>query len=73
VEPGYLGRLSPASVFTLGVQGGPMDPGQIAAFEASPYATAACQVRRWDDQAKDPEAVVPPLEHYAPLLAALAR
>ena len=73
VEPGYHGRLSPASVFTLGVQGGPMDPGQIAAFEASPYATAACQVRRWDDQAKDPEAVVPPLEHYAPLLAALAR
>lgn len=73
VEPGYLGRLSPASVFTLGVQGGPLRPGEIAAFEASPHAGAACQVRRWDDQAKDPDAVVPPLGHYASLLAALER
>jgi len=73
VEPDYLGRLSPASVFTLGIQGGPMRPGEIAAFEASPYATAACQVRRWDDAAKDPDALAPPFEHYASLLAALAR
>src|SRR5215469_1555716 len=43
VEPGYLSRLSPASVFTLGVQGGPMRPGEVAGFESSPYASAACQ------------------------------
>jgi phosphonate degradation associated HDIG domain protein len=73
VEPDYFSRLSPASVFTLSVQGGPMRPGEIAAFEASPYATAACQVRRWDEQAKDPDAAVPPFEHYAALLAALER
>jgi gamma-butyrobetaine dioxygenase len=73
VEPDYFSRLSPASVFTLSVQGGPMRPGEIAAFGASPYATAACQVRRWDDQAKDPDSVVLPFEHYAALLAALER
>jgi gamma-butyrobetaine dioxygenase len=73
VEPGYLSRLSPASVFTLGVQGGPMRPDEILAFEANPHAGPACQVRRWDDQAKDPDAPVPPFEHFAPLLAALAR
>jgi phosphonate degradation associated HDIG domain protein len=73
VEPGYQSRLTPASIYTLGVQGGPMRPEEIAAFEASPYASAACQVRRWDDQAKDPDADVPPFEHFAALLAALAR
>jgi gamma-butyrobetaine dioxygenase len=73
VEPGYLSRLSPASVFTLGVQGGPMRPDEVLAFEANPHAGRACQVRRWDDQAKDPDAPVPPFEHFAPLLAALAR
>lgn len=73
VEPGYLGRLSPASVYTLGVQGGPMQGDELAEFEASPFATAACQVRRWDDQAKDPDAAAPPFEHFAPVLEALLR
>jgi phosphonate degradation associated HDIG domain protein len=73
IEPDYLSRLSAASLYTLGVQGGPLRPDEIRAFEASPYASAACQVRRWDDQAKDPDATVPALEHFAPLLAALAR
>jgi gamma-butyrobetaine dioxygenase len=73
VEPDYYSRLSPASVYTLGVQGGPMRPEEITEFEASPHAAAACQVRRWDDRAKDPAATVPPFEHFAPVLAALAR
>jgi phosphonate degradation associated HDIG domain protein len=71
VEPGYFERLSPASVYTLGVQGGPMAGDEVAEFEASPFATAACQVRRWDDDAKDPEAATPPLEHFVPVLAGL--
>jgi gamma-butyrobetaine dioxygenase len=73
VEPGYESRLSPASVYTLGVQGGPMRPEEIGLFEASPHAGAACRVRRFDDQAKNPAAAVPPLEHFARVLAALAR
>jgi gamma-butyrobetaine dioxygenase len=71
-EPGYLERLSPASVYTLGVQGGPLRGAELAAFEATPHAAQACQVRRWDDEAKDPAAAVPPLSHYEPLLRRLA-
>jgi phosphonate degradation associated HDIG domain protein len=73
VEPGYLAKLSPASVYTLGVQGGPMAADQIAEFERQPHAQAACQVRRWDDEAKDPATRPPPFSHFAGLLAALAR
>jgi phosphonate degradation associated HDIG domain protein len=70
-EPGYFERLSPASVYTLGVQGGPMQDDELAEFEASPFALDACQVRRWDDDAKDPDAPVPAFEHFAPVLEAL--
>jgi gamma-butyrobetaine dioxygenase len=73
VEPGYLGRLSPASVYTLGVQGGPMQGDELAGFEAAPFAADACQVRRWDDQAKEPDVVPPSFEHFAPLLEELLR
>jgi gamma-butyrobetaine dioxygenase len=72
-EPGYQARLSPASVYTLGVQGGPMGPEEAAAFTASPYAQDACRVRRFDDEAKDPAVQPPPFEHFAALLEALAR
>ena len=41
VEPGYLASLSPASVYTLNVQGGPMDAAERAEFEASQHAGAA--------------------------------
>ena len=71
VEPDYLGRLSPASVYTLGVQGGPMEGDELAEFQASPFAAAACQVRRWDDKAKDPDALPPPFGHFVPILEVL--
>ena len=71
VESGYLGRLSPASVYTLGVQGGPMQGDELAEFEASPFAADACQVRRWDDEAKDPAELPPPFGHFAPILEGL--
>ena len=67
-EPGYFGRLSPESVRTLALQGGPMTPGQAAAFEALPFARDAVAVRRWDDQAKDPAVTPPEFSHFAPLL-----
>src|ERR1700760_1552856 len=40
-EPGYFGRLSPESVRTLALQGGPMSPEQAAAVEALPRARDA--------------------------------
>jgi gamma-butyrobetaine dioxygenase len=72
IEPGYLAKLSPASVYTLGVQGGPMRPEEIADFEASPYSGDACQVRRWDDEAKDPAARPPAFAHFSGYLRPLA-
>jgi phosphonate degradation associated HDIG domain protein len=73
VEPGYLGKLSPASVYTLGVQGGPMTDLEAAEFADRAFAADACQVRRWDDNAKDPSAPAPALKHFVPVLAGLLR
>jgi gamma-butyrobetaine dioxygenase len=72
-EPGYLALLSPASVYTLSLQGGPMTGTEAAAFTAGPYAAGAVAVRRWDDAAKDPAADVPGLAAYRPLLEGLLR
>ncbi|HEX4791060.1 MAG TPA: phosphonate degradation HD-domain oxygenase [Actinospica sp.] len=71
VEPGYLDRLSAASVYTLSVQGGPMSAQEAAAFAAGPYAQDALTLRRWDEAAKDPAAQVAGFAHYRPLLEAL--
>ncbi len=73
VEPGYFGALSPASVHTLRVQGGPMTPAESAGFEASPWCQPALRLRRWDDAAKDPGAIVPAFAYYQRLLRHLAR
>jgi gamma-butyrobetaine dioxygenase len=73
VEPGYLDTLSPASVRTLRIQGGPMSPREAAAFEAEAAAGAALRLRRWDDAAKDPAAKVPPFGHFEPVLRRLVR
>ncbi|WP_239516481.1 MULTISPECIES: phosphonate degradation HD-domain oxygenase [unclassified Streptomyces] len=70
-EPGYVGLLSEASVHTLRVQGGPMTGEQVRAFEALPGAADAVAVRRWDEQAKDPERATPDFGHFRPLLEGL--
>lgn len=73
VESSYHGLLSEASRYTLGVQGGPMGPEEVAAFEAEPYARDAVRLRRWDDEAKEPGRVVADFDGYAPLLHRLVR
>jgi len=73
VEPGYFGALSAASVHTLRIQGGPMTPAETAEFEASPWCQSALRLRRWDDAAKDPEAIVPAFGYYQRLLRQLVR
>jgi phosphonate degradation associated HDIG domain protein len=72
VEPGYQARLSPASQYTLRVQGGPMAADEIAAFEAEQFGPDACAIRRWDDDAKDPEVKPPPFDHFVRMLRPLA-
>ena len=70
-EPGYFELLSPASVYTLSLQGGPMTGAEAAAFAARPHAASAVAVRRWDDAAKDPDADVPGFDDYRALLEGL--
>ncbi|MEU9865357.1 phosphonate degradation HD-domain oxygenase [Streptomyces sp. NPDC047971] len=71
VEPGYADLLSEASVHTLAVQGGPMTDAQARAFAAHPGAGDAVAVRRWDEQAKDPDLPTPDFDHFRSLLAGL--
>ncbi|MFJ1767619.1 phosphonate degradation HD-domain oxygenase [Amycolatopsis sp. NPDC088138] len=71
VDPGYHARLSPASVHTLGVQGGPMTEPEAREFEGNPHHAEAVALRRWDDEAKDPEARTPGFDHFRPLLTRL--
>ncbi|MBC8164936.1 MAG: HD domain-containing protein, partial [Bryobacteraceae bacterium] len=52
VDPAYSATLSPASVRSLAVQGGPMTSEEVTKFEGHPHFTAAVRLRRWDDEAK---------------------
>lgn len=60
----YLRQLSPASVQSLELQGGPFDSGEISAFQRNPWYREAVALRRWDDLAKVPGMQVPGLDHY---------
>ena len=51
-EPGYYDLLSDASKLSLKLQGGPMSPEQVQAFEAEPYFADAIRLRRWDEEGK---------------------
>ncbi|MFM2244175.1 MAG: hypothetical protein RL071_249 [Pseudomonadota bacterium] len=75
-DPAYAAALSPASVRSLALQGGPFDDDALQAFLADPHAQDALALRRWDEAAKVPGAPTPPIEAWAPALsgaAALAR
>jgi phosphonate degradation associated HDIG domain protein len=64
VDPEYLSKLSPASVQSLHLQGGPFKTGEVHDFESSPYYQQAVKLRHWDDQAKEAGLEVPGLEGY---------
>ena len=55
-DPIYGATLSPASVRSLAVQGGPFSSDEADAFAAHPWAHDAIVLRRWDDRAKEPGA-----------------
>lgn len=64
VDSEYFAILSPPSVQSLQLQGGPMTESQAAHFEQHPHFAEAIQLRRYDDQAKIPNLKTPSLEHY---------
>ncbi len=61
----YRARLSDASTHTLELQGGAMTTAEARAFEGTPHFAACLRLRSWDERAKVPDAVVPPLDAYA--------
>lgn len=73
VDADYLDTLSPVSVHTLALQGGPFNETEIKAFEAIPYFADAVRLRRYDEMGKDPHAQIPDLAYYRPYLEATLR
>jgi [1-hydroxy-2-(trimethylamino)ethyl]phosphonate dioxygenase len=63
-EAGYFELLSPASVQSLRLQGGPMSDEECARFAAEPFADDAVRLRRWDDEGKAVGATTPGLAHF---------
>jgi len=70
VDSFYHDQLSDPSRQSLALQGGPMDSAEVARFKAHPFHQESVQLRRWDDLAKDPDAITPALELFRPHLAA---
>jgi [1-hydroxy-2-(trimethylamino)ethyl]phosphonate dioxygenase len=64
VDPGYFATLSPASVRSLQLQGGPFAVDRAESFIGLPHAPAAVELRRWDDTAKEPGRRTPDLAHF---------
>ena len=64
IDPAYHDGLSRASQRSLELQGGRLPDAERAAFEDSPHAERAVLLRRFDDRAKVPDLVVPPLATY---------
>lgn len=63
-DPSYLDKLSDASRGTLAFQGGPMREDEALEFAARPDLHWILALRSWDEQAKDPAARPPELDHY---------
>lgn len=64
VESDYFGKLSPDSVRSLGLQGGPMSADEIEQFRCNPLHAEAVRLRRFDEAAKDPLATTPDFDHF---------
>lgn len=62
--PGYLEKLSPASIATLSMQGGPMSIDKISRFEQDALHPLYIKLREWDDRAKLEHQPVAPLSRY---------
>jgi [1-hydroxy-2-(trimethylamino)ethyl]phosphonate dioxygenase len=67
----YFSKLSPASVITLKLQGGPMTAHEVADFESERFHKDAVRVRQWDDQGKAVGLKTPGLGDYRALIEEL--
>jgi phosphonate degradation associated HDIG domain protein len=69
-DAGYFTTLSPGSVRSLELQGGPFSPELAAGFIGLAHATEAVRLRRWDEAAKVPGKITPDLGHFRRYLEA---
>lgn len=69
----YFSLLSPASVITLKLQGGPMDDAAVAAFRAEPRFRAGVRLRLYDDRGKVLGLRTAALADYRPVIARCVR
>ena len=69
-DRGYFATLSPASVRSLELQGGPFSAREAAEFIGLPHASEAVRLRRWDEAAKVPGKATPCLKHFGHYLEA---
>ena len=67
-DPTYFGKLSPASVHTLSLQGGPMNAEEVAEFRRNPFHEEAVRVRIWDEGGKVANMKTRAFRDYVPLL-----
>jgi phosphonate degradation associated HDIG domain protein len=71
-QSGYHEALSPDSKRSLALQGGIYSSDAATEFIGLPWAKRAVQLRRWDDAAKEPGRATPALEHFVPIMTAIA-
>ena len=69
----YFAKLSPASVVTLKLQGGPMTALEVAKFKTERWGSDAVLIRQCDDRGKVAGLKTPGLTEYRPLIEALTR
>lgn len=67
-KPEYFNRLSSASVHSLNLQGGPMEPEEVAEFERNPNLKKIIQVRYLDEAGKRADMETPDFWHFAPMV-----
>lgn len=63
-DEGYLDMLSPSSLRSLELQGGPMSRPEAQRFENEPYFVEAVQLRRFDEAAKRTGMKLPDIRDY---------
>lgn len=64
IQPGYLTRLSHASLTTLSQQGGPMSAPECEQYGEQPFLADIIQLRNIDDSGKLPEMQCKPLSYW---------
>ncbi len=67
-RPDYFKRLSPATVHSLNLQGGPMSDEEVVEFERNPNLKEILQVRYLDEAGKRADMETPPFSHFAPVV-----